>query len=669
MNRCVIPFVCGILFASSICLEASTITRDVAVDPITTRWTFGAHEPFTMYRRIGRRSTGGIYGGSKWVKDWLDWWDEHAPARMEEIGLNALHSRFYKGMGWEVEKKDFPNVKKFVDNCHKHGVTVLAYVQFATLYHEVMQKEIPDIESWAAIDERGMKMIYSRQAARWLPCIVNEKWVEYTEKILTIAMTEGGFDGVMFDNAFFFGCHCPRCQEAFRRHIHSLPDLEERFGFAEMPGLRIPQAFRPENGDEYDPVAQEYYRWRVQCVNAVMKRFYRHIKSLKPDAIVSANSGSFRSTDNYHARSVDVIDMADGGLDLLMMQTLNFPAYLDDPKFPGQHYIVNRQRDLRMARDLGKQIVALSDGAAGSDALDESMYLRPLVEDLVWGGIPTDRTVMSPVRREGFIDEERFAMRKKVLAEFDAFVKANRAAFTGKPYLPVRVFYPSAACGLAVSMNLAVSTVDEILLRHHMPYGYVIVKGAEAPSIPADCEVLVLPNSKWMSDAQVSAVVDWAKKGGRLVVTGRDTGLRDENGAERFTNPLDCVRKLPNVDWRNDIDVAQKNALGWITRVLPPKDGGRAFMAGLGRVGYRNRFVFENLPEEVFVDMREVSDGVVIHLVNYHPEVQIKGARLVVPSGAKATAEEPFGTRRQAVPLGKDGMLPAFGQYLMVRIY
>ncbi|MCQ2391361.1 MAG: hypothetical protein MJ240_08045, partial [Kiritimatiellae bacterium] len=77
------------------------------IDPITTRWTFGAHEPYTMYRRVGRKSTGGIEGTAKWVKPWLDWWDASAPARMEELGLNGLHSRFYKGMGWEEEKKDF----------------------------------------------------------------------------------------------------------------------------------------------------------------------------------------------------------------------------------------------------------------------------------------------------------------------------------------------------------------------------------------------------------------------------------------------------------------------------------------------------------------------------------------------------------------------------------
>ena len=32
------------------------------LNPVDTRWTFGAHEPFPMYRRVGRICTGAIEG-------------------------------------------------------------------------------------------------------------------------------------------------------------------------------------------------------------------------------------------------------------------------------------------------------------------------------------------------------------------------------------------------------------------------------------------------------------------------------------------------------------------------------------------------------------------------------------------------------------------------------
>ena len=81
--------------------SAAQAAEYMNIDPLTTRWTFGAHEPYTMYRRVGNYCTGGIDGNAQWVQPWLDWWDEHAPEKMEELGLNFLHSRFYKGMGWD----------------------------------------------------------------------------------------------------------------------------------------------------------------------------------------------------------------------------------------------------------------------------------------------------------------------------------------------------------------------------------------------------------------------------------------------------------------------------------------------------------------------------------------------------------------------------------------
>ena len=69
------------------------------VNPVDTRWTFGAHEPFPMYRRVGRICTGAIEGNALWLKDWLDWWDSSAPAKMKEIGFNYRMSNISAGIG------------------------------------------------------------------------------------------------------------------------------------------------------------------------------------------------------------------------------------------------------------------------------------------------------------------------------------------------------------------------------------------------------------------------------------------------------------------------------------------------------------------------------------------------------------------------------------------
>ena len=53
-------------------------------------WTFGNHESLLMYRRIGRRSTGGVQGSAEWMESWHRRFDsEETFARMEEIGANT----------------------------------------------------------------------------------------------------------------------------------------------------------------------------------------------------------------------------------------------------------------------------------------------------------------------------------------------------------------------------------------------------------------------------------------------------------------------------------------------------------------------------------------------------------------------------------------------------
>ena len=89
------------VFAAAIAMfgcAASAAGAYNAPDPLDMRWTFGAHEPYTMYRRVGARCTGGVQGGALWLRDWFRWWDsDDCPRLMEELGLNWVLCRFYKG--------------------------------------------------------------------------------------------------------------------------------------------------------------------------------------------------------------------------------------------------------------------------------------------------------------------------------------------------------------------------------------------------------------------------------------------------------------------------------------------------------------------------------------------------------------------------------------------
>ena len=648
-------------------LAALTCAAAPEIDPLTTRWTFGAHEPFTMYRRVGNHCTGGIEGNAQWVKPWLDWFDAHAPEVMEELGLNFLHSRFYKGMGWEIEKKDFPNVQKFVRNCHAHGVKALAYVQFNTLYPEMMRKEIPDIESWASIDFMGRKNLYggySGQYFRWAPCLNCREWEAYLAKMCTIALTDGGFDGIMFDNVFDYPCYCERCQRAFRAYLSRIENPVERFGVDDLSFALLPRMDRARLAhiDAKDPVFQMWALWRCETMCGILHRLGEHIRRVKPDAIVSGNPSPYRSRARFIDRAQNMAEMC-REFDFIIMQNANFPEVRANGS------IGNRVRDLKYAQDMDQRIVALCDTDTKIIPEREAKFLLPLIEDTIFGGIPTDRTIIAPSPEPGFINRTVFERRKPLHRKFNDFVAAHREQLAAKTVHSVRIFYPEREILFSEPTHQGVTAAEEIFLRNRVPYGYLVAFPDRPFSVPDGTEVIVVPGLLSLSDAQIDGLVDWAKKGGRLVVTG-DAGRYDDWNAQRYANGfLPRLAGCPHVALRANADIIPGATLEWRYTVPPPADGGKALMADLAKTGWKAPAEFAGLPPHVFAEYRRLSGNrIAIHLLNYAPEHPVRGARIRLDGDAKATFCEPFGDDPASKTIAADGALPAFSQYALIEV-
>ena len=635
------------------------------IDPLDIRWTFGAHEPYTMYRRVGRHCTGGVDGNARWVRQWLDWWDEHAPEKMEELGLNFLHSRFYKGMGWEVEKKDFPNVKKFVRNCHRHGVKALAYVQFNTIYPEVMRAEIPNIDDWCSIDFMGRKNLYGGykgQYFRWSPCLTCREWEEYLKRMCTIALADGGFDGIMFDNVFDYPCYCDRCLKAFREHLSKVENPAERFGFEDLRYMLMP---RLEMGqlsymDVKEPVLQAWLLWRCGVMNGLLMRLREHIKSVKADAVVTGNPSPYRARARFLAHAQNMAEMCKA-FDFIIMQNANYPSVQPNG------VVVNRVRDLKYAQDMGQRIVALCDTDVMIMPERETNFMLPLLEDIVYGGIPTDRTVISPSPEKGFVNAAAFARRKSIHKAFNAFVSSHREELGSPTVHSVRIFYPEREVLFSEPTHQGVAAAEEIFLRNRVPYGYMVSYPDEVFKVPEGTEVIVVPGLVSLSDAQMSALVEWAKAGGRLVVTG-DSGRYDDWNAQRFENEfLPRLKGLPSVVFRKKADVIPGAKLAWSYSVPPPPDGGKALMADLESTGWRAPVRFEGLPPCVFAEYRRMSGGrLAVHLLNYDSAHPVKGAKMQTSPGVEVVFEEPFGKDPSRRLLSAGGEIPEFSRYALL---
>lgn len=614
MKKLVIAFLIGI----------EAFVTVAAMDPLDMRWTFGAHEPITMYRRKGVKTTGGIEGSSKWTDEWLNWFDTESPKLMKELGLNWCHARFYKGMGWEFEKKDYPNVRRFVDAAHANGVHVLAYIQFMTLYYENMLAEIPELATWAAKDYEGrFRCYHGNSYYRWLPCISCDEWVDYLIPIMKFAVTEGGFDGVMFDNATSKICYCERCKRKFREHLAKLPDLEQRFGFTDMRFVQPP----PESvlkGEIKDALAQELIFWRSRMISDIFAKFHRELKKANPNAILSANVFEPRCADRMRTECVDIPQMI-ANLDFMVAQSGNYPEY-----DAANDRLRTRFRLLKTLRTLGMPNVALCDNDSNMTPEQEKYYLLPLLEDVLLGGVPTDRTVVSP-GADCFYDKHKLERRRPLLGLFNTFVRNERGMLASRPYEPVKLLFPVQSTILSDRCHRGLGVAEEICLRRHVPFGYII-SNPDALIIPEDTEVLVVSDQTCLSEAQCDSLVTWAKKGGKLVVTG-DSGRCDELNRQYQTNPLKPrLAGLANVVWRDASDTfSGRFSISWAHNISAPSDNGDRLVADLAKVGFRMPYELRNVPPWVLTEVKRTQDGYAVNCLNFNPSTPLPEIEVLAP--------------------------------------
>ena len=397
--------------------------------------------------------------------------------------------------------------------------------------------------------------------------------------------------------------------------------------------VRLPRP-RPSSlkGEIRDPVVQEWCRWRQNLLLGVFSELRRHIKEVKPDAVVCANPQPFRNSGAAVSLSMNIYRFAQN-MDVLLMQSDNFPEVTGD----GQ--IRNRVRDLKIAREVGRPIVALCDSDAKVTEARERHYLLPLMEDLVWGGIPTDRTIISPKPVPGFVDRGMIERRRPLLAAFNAFARSHRAALKSPSCLPVRLLWTPDSIGFSERAHLGLAAAEEIFLRNKVPFGYVISTEERPLDVPPDCEVVVVPDQVCLSDAQVAAIVAYVKRGGKLVVTG-DSGRYDDWNAQRLENPLLAQTSgLPNVVFRRDADRLPFASLGWLYRVSAPADGGAALMSDIEKAGYSHVFRLLGAPPHVFAELKRTDGGFALFMLNYKPDVPVKEAVLKVPGAGELRFE------------------------------
>ena len=588
-------------------------------------WGFGSHEPLDMYRRGGVLS-GGIPGGARWLRQWHNFFDsEESVALLEHLGVNIVHCRFYKGMGWEHEKEDFPAVRAFAERCRKRGIKVLAYVQYSSLYWEILSREIPDLRDWALVDEHGEPRIYGgAQYWRHLPCPSNPRFFEYTCGILRKALDAGCFDGVMFDNIVTYPCYCERCQKAFRKFVKERYD----FPFLDPDFIRIPPVgFR--TGEIQDPLMQAELAFRQEMLTGIFAGFRKFIKERNPDFILSGNLSLVPQQHYYLGR--DEIGFVKQ-LDVAVSQSGNEVRAENGCVF-------TQVPELKLARALGVLSLPLNDRAGASPDRRPEFLIARLCEALFGGGIPSERVASRP-KRGGKPDLALIEDRKGYLDKLKKLHRDYKKLLDLPHWEPIGILYGKEAMVKSQASVENLVKVQESLMRNHLPWRFVIAdSGGVHREDLAGCSTLIIPGTRLLSD---KAVADLKAFPGRLLAAGEECGDYDENYMQRAANPFPETEHIP-------LAGHAILAAGNTTMIRWAADDWREFFPELPGV---------KLAPECAVDFKCTPEGEITGVLITSP-VKCFGGSIELPAG-EWTAEVFGGEKRPLAFKGNWAAVPAF---------
>ena len=520
-------------------------------------WTFGNHEPLSMYRRIGRNSTGGVPGGAHWLEQWHHWYDsEECAETMAKLGLNVLHCRCYKGLGWEEEKKDFPNVVSFARACRKRGIRVLAYIQYASLYPEVMRREIPNLIDWCQLDQNGQPHTYMDSYWRWIPCPNRPGFLEYMDGIIRRIVESGEFDGVMFDNTMNYPCYCPECKKKFSSRLK-----DKGIDFIDPEFVILPPSDKSKEmlgttPEIMDPILVEYIRFRRDTIAGAFAGFRKLIKSINPDCVISANFPAMPIRNNLLFYNAPVMDLAPL-VDVILSQTGN------QPEWNGVDGVISQQREIKLAKALHQASVPLNDSDAGGSVVSGGTYSGPLFESLFGGTTPMDRIIMKPLQG-GALNTARIEYRKPILERLRSISKTYEKILEMPEYAPVGLLYSEDSCTLSRKAIEAYYRCETSLLANHIPYRIIAVKEERINQADLNaCSTLILPNANCLSDTVVGILKNW---NGRMILAGEENGLNDENYRQRAELPFAGKEKIEipqhkivSLGWKSDIRIVPDN--------------------------------------------------------------------------------------------------------------
>jgi hypothetical protein len=137
-----------------------------------------------------------------------NWYQPETVRFLREAGINMVWVTFSNGFSLETEKPHQEQVRRYIDECHRQGIHVMAYESIANMFWEDMYEHVPESKDWTAISKDGKPTAYSAgdytkmgRVTRYMADLSKPGWRAYLRRRIDLAI-DAGADGVIYDNNF-----------------------------------------------------------------------------------------------------------------------------------------------------------------------------------------------------------------------------------------------------------------------------------------------------------------------------------------------------------------------------------------------------------------------------------------------------------------------------------
>ncbi|MBN2290343.1 MAG: hypothetical protein JXQ83_13495 [Candidatus Glassbacteria bacterium] len=521
-----IKFIIPLVLLPALLPATSTYTRPAWAERGMLVWGGNLHEPLAFYRRENRPMAG-VEAQGLWLEDWYEKVrSEETIRELAGMGANVLYLNFAKGAGGNEEFEDLERAARVAELCHRLGIRVLAYIQFASKHTE----EFPGARRWQALGRDGRPLIYGDRYYRAVVCPLRPGYLDYLKSLIRNAVVDYGMDGVFLDNCYYDGCYCEHCQESFRAFLkENFPDPLGSLGIASLDSVRIPEV-QDDEALVTDRLQQAWLDWRVSVIPAAADSLRSYTKRLDPDAAFCGNI-IYPRMNNWHLRGVDPYRMM-RIFDVPYAEGHNFPRWEDG-------IAVNNAPTLIMGCGAGSNVVPgvwlpgtvlPGSGDQVELALGESLAFGGHVLAGIWALRMKGRRF---ARSAGELAEPYFT-REEVAgpwARYNGFLLRNRRLYHGSELVSPLALYHSEK-SMAYDFGTAYPAfvnAAQALLQSQTPFDILFSQDVAGLG---RYKTLLVCSQRCLSESEIAAFGEFVASGGSLVVTG-ESGLFDQCRRER----------------------------------------------------------------------------------------------------------------------------------------